>query len=125
MARKSDEKIKYLVSDKQGEFIIELPATWKVTFAAVNPSNGQSYRDGFCLRVWEGQKLRAVFNNVQRFRDLSIPLARKVSRETGSSSWTQDSQGNFEEARTVNVEHRIEPGDDFDDPFVTDLGGDD
>jgi hypothetical protein len=40
--------------------------------------------------VWEGEKLRAVLCDVRGFRDLSIPLARKVESETGSSTWTSD-----------------------------------
>jgi hypothetical protein len=109
---------KYYVSCSDGDFVIEVPSTWKLTFGAVNPggaeAGGGRYGPLHCLRVWETkEKLRAVFCNVRGIRDLSIPLARKVSKETGSSSWTMDSEGNFDR----NVKREIETaivGDAFD-----------
>src|ERR1700754_4233164 len=98
----SDEPrtIKYLVTSANGEFVIELPETWKVTFGQVNPGSGNvgSYdRQLHCLRVWESKdKLRAVFCDVRGIRDLSIPLARKVEVQTGSAEWARDDLGNFE-----------------------------
>lgn len=110
---KSSEPIKYLVNAQGGEFVIEVPANWKITFGAVNPGANTHARDLHCLRLWEGEKLRAVYCDVRGFRDLSIPLARKVSRETGASSWTMDSQGNFEgnEKREVETEFVLEAGE--------------
>jgi hypothetical protein len=116
------ENIKYLVSDTKGEFVIELPSTWKITFSNVNPASGgePGYRDkSYCLRVWEKKDvLRAVFCNVIGIRDMAIPLARKVDVQTGSSSWTKDSIGNFESTSKVEVESSlvIGPADD-DTPF--------
>jgi hypothetical protein len=116
------DKIKYLVSDTKGEFVIELPPTWKVTFSNVNPAVGGDggYRDrSYCVRVWEKKDvLRAVFCNVIGIRDMAIPLARKVEKQTGSSTWSQDSVGNFEGTRKVEVEGGfvLESGDD-DSPF--------
>lgn len=114
-----DEKVKYLVSGKN-EFVIEVPASWRLTFGYVNPNrSGDGYQrgEGHALRVWEGEKLRAVYCDVKGFRDLSIPLARKVTKETGSATWTMDSQGNFEEHKKVDVESALmlEAGDDI--PF--------
>jgi hypothetical protein len=107
----SDDKIKYLVTDDKGEFVIELPRDWKVTFANVNPaaSGEPGYRKGgHCLRVWEAKdKLRAVFGNVTSVRDMSIPLARKVERQVGNSQWTMDSEGNFQGHRKVEVSHHL------------------
>lgn len=99
------------------DFIIEIPADWRVTFGYVNPSkssDGFRNNEGHCLRVWEGEKLRGVWGDVTGFRDLSIPLATKVVRETGHSSWTKDSEGNFEhtEQREREQTYEIEPGDD-------------
>jgi hypothetical protein len=100
--------VKYLVNGAHGEFVIELPATWKVTFGAVNPGSGQGGgfdRSLHCLRVWETKdKLRAVFCDVRGIRDLSIPLARKVQRETGSAEWAMDSEGNFERSQRRAIE---------------------
>jgi hypothetical protein len=104
---KSSEPIKYLISAAPTDFVIEVPANWKLTFGAVNPGgNGTPgrYGDLHCLRLWEGEKLRAVYCDVKGFRDLSIPLARKIDRETGSSEWTSDSLGNFDGRRTIKVD---------------------
>lgn len=112
------EMVRLLVSKQRGaDFIIEIPADWRVTFGYVNPSkssDGFRNNEGHCLRVWEGEKLRGVWGDVTGFRDLSIPLASKVTRETGSASWTKDSEGNFEhtEQREREQTFQIEPGDD-------------
>lgn len=111
----SDEEaprtIKYLVTTAHGEFVIELPESWKVTFGAVNPGTGSpnSYERGLhCLRVWETKdKLRAVFGDVRGIRDLSIPLARKVEVQTGSAQWTRDDMGNFEAESRRQIETTI------------------
>ena len=106
----SDEPalIQYLVTTATGEFVIELPPTFKVTFGAVNPGGnpqGMSGRDLHCLRVWESKdKLRAVFCDVRGIRDLSIPLARKIHKETGSAEWTRDSSGNFEQTSKRQID---------------------
>lgn len=113
---------KYLVSDSKGEFVIEIPAEgWKITFGYINPAvrdpDGYAGRggQGHCLRIYEGKdKLRAVFGNVTGIRDLAIPLARKVDKQTGSSEWTMDSAGNFDGKRSVKVEgaFELETGDE-------------
>lgn len=105
-----DEVIKYLVSTTQDEFIIELPAKWKLTFASVNPqsqASGGGYREGFCLRAYEGEKLRGVWGGVTGFRDMSIPFARKIEKQTGSARWEHDSLGNFEEVRSVKKDTEL------------------
>ena len=101
------EKVTYLVQQAGGDFVIELDPGWRLTFAYVNPAKSEEgYRrnEAHCLRVYEGQKLRAVFGNVTGFRDLSIPLARKFTKETGSAQWTQDSEGNFDRSEKVAIE---------------------
>jgi hypothetical protein len=113
MSTEGPEVVKYLVSDSKGEFVIEMAKQgWKVTFANVNPAargeGGYGGRgEGHCLRVWEGTALRAVFANVTGVRDLAIPLARRVEKQTGSASWTMDSAGNFEGTRKVDVESAL------------------
>jgi hypothetical protein len=109
-------KLSYLVQrERVPDIIIEVAADWKLTFGAVNPGNGEGGRYGnlHCLRVWEGEKLRAVFCDVRGFRDLSIPLASKVQKETGAASWTQDSSGNFERTEARQVESSYEPDTPF------------
>lgn len=118
MADDAEPKTKYLVTDTKGEFVIELPSDWKVTFSNVNPASGgdAGYRDkSYCLRVWEPkEKLRAVFSNVLAVRDMAIPLARKIEKQTGSATWSHDSMGNFEGTRSTAVDREfvLEAGED-------------
>jgi hypothetical protein len=115
-------KVSYYVSAQGGDYVIEVDPTWKLTFGAVNPgsSQGGGRYDLHCLRVWETKdKLRAVFCDVKAFRDLSIPLARKVTKETGSAAWTQDSDGSFERSESRQVQTTlVGPGPEPEDiPF--------
>lgn len=103
-AKKPEEKVKYLLLGAKGDFVIEVPESWRLTFGAVNPGGPTHGRDMHCVRVWAGQRLRAVYCDVRGFRDLSIPLARKIEREVGEASWTSDSMGNFDGARKVTVQ---------------------
>jgi hypothetical protein len=100
VGRAKDDMVRYMVNVRGGQdFVIEVPAGWKLTFGYVNPAGSKdAYNrgDGHCLRVWEGEKLRAVYGDVTGFRDLAIPLARKLVKETGSASWSRDSSGAFE-----------------------------
>lgn len=106
---KTGEPVNYLVEMARGEdVIIEVPANWKLTFSNVNPQHGGMRSEGVCLRIYEGTKLRSVIGNVNGFRDLSIPFARKVSSQTGSAEWKQDSAGNFEKSEKVSIDHRLE-----------------
>lgn len=112
--------IKYLVKEGGGrgsssQFVIEIPANWKVTFSSVNPNSQGMRGDGYCLRVYEGEKLRAVYCDIVAFRDLSIPMAREIRRETGSSSWENDSDGNFSESRSVSVDRQLVTETDLDE----------
>jgi hypothetical protein len=111
----AEGNIEYLVTTASGEFVIEVPPDWQVTFGAVNPGanpQGMHGRDLHCLRVWDGsgrnKALRAVFCDVRGIRDLSIPLARKIQKETGSAEWTMDSDGSFERSARRKIEERIE-----------------
>lgn len=105
---------KLLVSDRQGAFVIELTDKQHVTFAAVNPGSQGSRQDPYVLRVWTGKKLDACFDTVRSFRDLAIPLARRVTKETGASTWTKDSAGNFDghtSRQLVEDQFVLEAGD--------------
>lgn len=113
-------KIRYLVQQQSADFVIEVPASWKLTFGMVNPGSEMG-RSGslHCLRVYEGEKVRAVYCDIKGFRDLSIPMARKVQSETRSSEWRQDSEGNFKGSRERKLEAGptiIEGDFDGDDP---------
>jgi len=80
--------IKYTDLQEPDE-IIEIPDDWKMTFGPWSPRNrsdtprtyteGDNQRKpGWILRIYEGkEQQRAVFTNVESFRDLSIPVFRK------------------------------------------------
>lgn len=114
---------KYLVNQAGGDFVIELPADYKLTFSSVNPGAQMSSRDLNCLRVYDGRNtktahLRAVYCDVRGFRDLGIPMARKVQKETGSASWTMDSEGGFDKQEHRELEETwASPSDPDDIPF--------
>ncbi len=104
---KTDQKIKYLV-ERTGkpDFVLEVPASWKITFGYVNPSGSKdAYRthDGHCVRVWEGEKLRAVFSDCRGLRDLSIPFATKIVQTESKAEWNKDSLGNFDGHESIKV----------------------
>lgn len=114
---RSTEKIRYLVreggrnfgGDDGKHFVIEVPANWKVTFANVNPNSPNTGGNGgHCLRVYEGEKLRAVYCDIVAFRDLSIPFAREVSQSVGKREWESDSEGNFSGKTEISVDRRLE-----------------
>lgn len=114
---KTGEEVTYLVEMARGpDVVIQVPANWKLTFSNVNPQHGGMRGEGVCLRIYEGTKLRSVLGNVNGFRDLSIPFARKVESQTGSATWKHDSAGNFERSEKVDVNHRLEKADE-DIPF--------
>lgn len=114
-------KVQYFVRCRDGDFVLEVPSDWKLTFGAVNPGSPPHGHDLHCLRVWDGPNaktahLRGVFCNVSGFRDLSLPLARKVVRETGSASWTRDDNETlFSEKRQLESEWADTRPDDI--PF--------
>lgn len=117
---KEPELIHYLIKKKSGaDEMIEVPANWKVTFSSVNPAQGmRDYGDGYCVRLYEGEKLRAVIGGATGLRDLSIPLMRKYSKESGQSTWESDSEGNFKRSSERQLESRWEPEEeDQDAPF--------
>ena len=104
---------KYLVKTSGGrggteEQIIEIPEMWKLTFASVNPAAAHDRSmNGYCLRIYEGDRLRAVFDSVISFRDVSIPLVRQIKTEMGSAKWEKDSVGNFKEEREVKLDFQL------------------
>jgi len=120
----SDEPVphtRFYVRCRDGDFVLEVPSDWKLTFGAVNPGSPPHGHDLHCLRVWGGTNsktapLKAVFCNFSGFRDLSLPLARKVSKETGSTEWTRDDdQTLFESKRQLTSEWTDSRPDDI--PF--------
>jgi hypothetical protein len=116
-----DEVRTYFVRCQDGDFMLEIPSSYKLTFGAVNPSSQTHSHDLHCLRIYDGPNaknaaLRAVFCNVSGFRDLSMPLARKTTKETGSAEWSRD-DGSEIVTRKRELEHSYTTDDPDDIPF--------
>ena len=69
-----------LIKKKDGvEIQIDIPEEWHVTFgpAAVGMGRGEG-KIPFALRIYETDKMqRAIFTDVESFRDMSIPIREK------------------------------------------------
>ena len=65
----------YLVETKEGFFRMNLPERYKLTLGPLVP--GSKYNNGhshLVLRVYDGTKQRAVFYNVEAFRDITLTI---------------------------------------------------
>lgn len=70
---------RYLIEDDKGEFTLDVPSTWKVTYGKLHAGARMEYgrENGNVLRLYETkEKQRAVFLNVVRFRDMSLQMCR-------------------------------------------------
>jgi hypothetical protein len=96
-------------SDRQPTMRITIPSTWKVTFGAIVPGKTVS---AYGLRIWEGtDKQRAVFANVESFRDLSIPTLIAAVRKYGQEEWFRDN-GDWTGELADQVEKAWKPEDE-------------
>lgn len=102
-----------LVRDAEGEFKVDLPANAKLTFGPNVPfARGDGHvtsQHGYALRVYVESKenIIAVFTNVRWFRDITLPVFRKVLKEAGKTLWRSDEQG-FKVEREVKREESFE-----------------
>lgn len=85
----------YLLTLSNSEALqIEIPDDWKVTYGPVTPGGKGSYgAPDYALRIYESEtKQRAIFTGVKSFRDLSIPVKRRVLSVVGESSWSDNEE---------------------------------
>lgn len=97
-----------LVEEQNGKkFKITIPADYKVTFGSSNGNRGMTGAyEGNQLRIYEAEsKQRACFVGVKSFRDLSLELTRLVVSEDGSSTWSDDGEGNV--AKTMKASRKV------------------
>jgi len=95
MTKATDDRV-LLVRTTDEELRVTIPADFKVTYGRVQPG-ARGYDEGYCLRIYESDtKQRAVFVNVVSFRDLSIPVQRRVKTVKNSAKSKRDSKGNAE-----------------------------
>jgi hypothetical protein len=83
MTKSTEEKTYILDLRGGGKRRLTVPATWKLTFGPLIPGNKDgSGRGTLALRFYEGSKehQRAVFTDVESFRDSSIEVEEQVTR---------------------------------------------
>lgn len=91
----------YLIETNNGSIQIDIPDDWKVTYGPVSPG-AKGYGNDLALRIYESEtKQRAIFTGVRSFRDMSIPVRRKVTSETGATTWDHD-ENHSSQATNVN-----------------------
>lgn len=105
MSKDTSETVEFLVHDNAGMFKIRIPASWKITFGALQPGQkAYGYDAGNVLRIYESEtKQRAVFTGVRSFRDLSIPVVRRVVAKQSKAEAKSDGKGNHEAQEQVAV----------------------
>lgn len=116
---KHEEEVKprtLFLETTDGEFRITIPAGARVTFGPTVPyeKKGNSYEPGgprgYSLRVYQNSKndsLMAVFGGVRSFRDTSIPHAKLIVREAGTTVWKSDEEGFKVENEVKKSEHWV------------------
>lgn len=100
----TDVKTRQLLihTQNEGELLIEIPDSYKVTFGKLQP--GERGYDGNALRIYETkEKQRACFVNVVSFRDLSIPVKKRIKTVEEKGRSKRDSRGNAESKHTTVV----------------------
>ncbi len=75
---------------------ITVPSTWKVTYGMIHPGMKGGYGDeGYVLRFYEAEnKQRAIFQHVESFRDVSLPLVKQVTTTLEAKAAEYDTEGN-------------------------------
>lgn len=100
-----------LVTEQGGtEFKITIPAGGRVTFGPTVPYAAKAQQfgssQGWSLRVYESAaatSLIACFSGVAAFRDVDIPHARAIVKESGKTLWKSDETG-YEVTESVQRE---------------------
>lgn len=113
--KESDEKRRTLLvsTAKDGQFKIEIPDGAKLTFGPAIPfGKGERYSgvsvSEYALRIYQGSKenLIAVFTGVREFRDIDMPISKKVTSEAGKTLWKSD-EGGYEVTQAVKKKSKF------------------
>ncbi len=113
-----EEKVTYICGLKNGRMRkVTVPAHWKVTYGPVVPATPRGGDHGGCaLRFYEGtkpnEKQRAMFRDVEWFRESSIKVLEKTRREKSQTVRHKDKAGD----RDVIMRGIIEDWEDPDNP---------
>ena len=98
------EKTTYLIETRNGDYKVTVPSDWKAVFTPVGATKDDFRKGSMALRFYESdKKQRALFSDVMNFRDLSIPVQRKVIKIDGKTI-TKIDKNDEELIRTKKVE---------------------
>lgn len=107
----------YLLLMKDGtKQKITCPTDWTVTFGPLTPGSKDSNngRMGIALRIRDGQRQKAVFTEVESFRDTSMAIEQEVTK-TKEETFYRDEDG---EKKQVIVQGAIKEWINPDAPGV-------
>lgn len=112
MATTQQEQVTYLLHMRSGDLKkVTVPADWTVTFGALYPGKDQnSGRTG--LRFYKGKQQKAVFTDVDAFRDMSIKIEERVTTTKQESFY----KGDGEDKKVVVVEGQVHEWINPDEP---------
>ena len=101
----TSDRVYLLKTHGDGDLKITIPDSYKVTFGPVAPG-AKGYGTGqLALRVYEAEnKQRAIFTDVISFRDLSIPVERKIKGKKVESKSKSDGRGNRSAQEEIEVD---------------------
>lgn len=86
---------------------ITVPASWRVTFGPLVP--GKEGRGQPSLRFYEGENQRACFTDVESFREESIKIEERVTREKRQTVRKNTPSGQKDVIVTAQVSEWINP----------------
>lgn len=72
------------------QLLITFPASYRVTFGPLNPGRHGERDTSQTLRIYDGTCQRAIFENVVSFRDVGMPLKRRVLNGAEVPPWLED-----------------------------------
>lgn len=109
---KLQEEVTYLLYMKDGSLKkVTVPADWSVTFGALYPGKeGNMGKTG--LRFWKGKVQKAVFTEVEAFRDTSIKIEERVTTTKQETFY----KGDGENQKAVVVEGQVHEWVNPDEP---------
>ncbi len=113
MPNKQEEVKTYMLSMRDGSRQkVTVPAKWRVTFGALYPGKeGNSGKSA--LRFWEGNKenQRAVFTEVESFRDMSIQIEVEQTQSNEHVGIVKTELGDKNVVMRAEVKQWVNPDD--------------
>lgn len=85
----------YLIERSREQIKVTVPDTWRVTFGPVVVGIKKEYGTSSApvLRFYEGEIARALFTDVESFREVSIPVEKLFVKRKGSAKWEESRSG--------------------------------